>query len=674
MKKFRSTIILIILGACLWGYLKYFDDRFAGTEDTPRTTAIDRSQIESFSIKNGEGTIEFKQNDTVWTIETPVKDRADEGAIATLFTTLEGLDMNLRKVKEAKGKDARELHKELGVAKGEVSIKLSGKKPLELLIGKETAVKGKVYARIEGADATYVLPTELLTILSKGVKDWRDRKLTSISAGEVKKVILKTAKGELEAERKNGNWSLVRPLKARADNQKLIDLISNSTAPRIEDFVSDSKDLASFGLTEPQATLTFHTEGGKEPVIVQIGATKAEKKDPEKKDSAGPEKTFTYVKVSTREGVVTVPSSIEKLALTQPNDLRDSSLVRVQQDIVDRITIEGPGGKIVLGRDGEDWKRKIAGKPDEPVNSAAANKLLNDLTNAKTVRFVEDVASDLKKYGLDRPSATVSVTLSSYSTEGTPETSPGDKPISRIMFGKTEEETVFAKLDDEPYIVAVAKSLVDGIWSDPLEWQDLKIYDLNQNDIVRLELARIDQPAVTLELGPDKMWKLVKGDGVVNQIAVQSLINTLHSLRAVRWAGATKPAEQGLDKPAITLSFSMADKKTGKLKIGSMNSDRLRHGTADGKTGTFLLNRPDTSAFEAALIEGQKPANPTPANAPALPDATPADAASPAVTPPAAAVVPPAPIPLDPAKLPEPPKAQEAPAGETKPAPEPAPK
>ena len=184
MKKFRSTIILIILGLGLWAYLRFFDDRFTGTADAPRVTAVDRGEVEAFSIRNGEGTMEFKQTNGAWNIEAPVKDRADESAVATLFTTLEGLDMNLRKVPAVKGRDTKEMMKELGVSKGEVSIKLAGKRPLELLIGKETAVTtavdakepaaggkeraagGKVYARIDGSDAIYVLPNDLRTQLS----------------------------------------------------------------------------------------------------------------------------------------------------------------------------------------------------------------------------------------------------------------------------------------------------------------------------------------------------------------------------------------------------------------------------------------------------------------------------------------------------------------------------
>ena len=151
--------------------------------------------------------------------------------------------------------------------------------------------------------------------------------------------------------------------------------------------------------------------------------------------------------------------------------------MRVQTDMVDRITLEAPGReKIVLGRSGEEWVRKVDKQPDQPVNGGAANKLLSDLTTMKVTRFVADVAGDLKQYGLDAPVATV--TLSSYSSEGTPETKPGDRPLAKLMLGKFEGDAGYAKLDDEPFIVAIPASLLEGVWTDPLQWQELKIQEL----------------------------------------------------------------------------------------------------------------------------------------------------------------------------------------------------
>src|SRR5581483_927333 len=127
-----------------------------------------------------------------------------------------------------------------------------------------------------------------------------------------------------------------------------------------------------------------------------------------------------YVKISTRDVVLVVPKTVEGVLDTKPNDVRDRNLARFSPDIVDRINIESPGKeKIVLARKGESWVRKVDGK-DVAINATAAAKLLTELHSAQVVNFVADVATDLPKYGLDQPQATV--TLSSYSSENTAET------------------------------------------------------------------------------------------------------------------------------------------------------------------------------------------------------------------------------------------------------------
>lgn len=668
--KSRNTILLLILGVGLFAYIQFFHKKLLTTEQREqrkgKPVQLNRDKVDAITLRNGEGTFEFKKRDGNWYLEAPVKDRAETMNITALFTSAESLNWGAVNMSG----DSKEALKEYGLAKGEMSVKFAGQKGLdeysdresiEMLVGKDSAVEGRVYYRIDGADVAYIGPKELRDQVTKGVKDWRNRTLSDLTAAQVNKLSLKTAKGELELEKQGANWSFTKPFKARGDNQKVNDLISNATTARIEEFITDSKDLGAYGLTEPRATLTLHAEGQKDPVILQVGSAKQEKKDEKKeekkdegKDTPAPATptppTHVYVKLSSREGVVTIPAAIETLINTQPNDLRDQSLMRVQSDIVDRITIESAKGKIVLGRSGEEWVRKVEGKNDEPINSAAAAKLLNDLVNAKVTRFVADLASDLKGFGLDQPQTTV--TLSSYSTEGTPETKPGEKPIVKLLLGKFEGDAGYAKLEDEPFIVAVPASMQNDIWTDPLQWQDLKILDLKKEDVVGLEVARANQPPLALTREKDQPWKTTKAEDKVNQTNVQSLVNTLSTLRALRWVGATDLAKHGFDKPSLVITYSMADKKTGKVTIGNLSPDQLWHATSEGKTGTFLLNQGDFDTLNAALIEGQKtavtpptPGAPAPAGTPPAPITvtTPPVTVPPAGTPPPPAPAPPAP-------------------------------
>lgn len=612
--KTKHTLILLVLAAAAFAYVWLVEkERPSSNEALDKAGLVsefERNDIDAISIRNPTGTIELRKRDGHWFMDAPVKDRAEEFAITQLFTTCEKLRSE---TSLADTKENRDKWKEWGVSKGDTAVKFVGSKGVqEIIVGKDTVYEGKNYARAEGSNVVHVIKKNLKDDLNKNTDNYRDKRLADITPAQVSKLVIKSAKGEFELEKKGGHWSLIRPLKARADDQKIGDLIANVTTARIEEFVSEAKDLGSFGLTEPRATLTFTAEGVKEPVVLQIGAGKAEKKEKNKegedlKTPVKPQATaHVYVKLSTRNGVVTVPAAIESFINTQPNDLRDQSLMRVQSDMVDRITIEAPGKeKIVLARNAESWVRKQDGKNDVPTNSGAANKLLNDLVSTKVARFVADMAGELKGFGLDQPQVTV--TLSSYSTEGTPESKPGDKPIVKILLGRFEGDAGYAKLDDEPFIVAVPKTVLDGVWTDSLQWQDLKVLDLKKEEIVGLEITRTGQVSLNLVFDKEKGWKLSKGDSVVNQSAAQSLVNTFTSLRAVRWVGATDVVKHGFEKPNLIVSYTLADKKAGKITIGGNTAEELWLTTITGRNGTFLMNKPDFDAFNASLIETPKP-------------------------------------------------------------------
>ena len=415
--KFRSTLILLLLAGGFFAYIKFVDSKQPSTLDAQRdakkVVSLDRDKINSIAIKNAEGIIELrKQDNDVWVLEKPVKDRASTMVISGLFTTAEFLNFDaVIGADKPVGKD--EL-KDYGLANSETKVTFGGgEKPVELIFGKDAAIEGKQYVKLADDKKVFVISTELKKQITKKADEFRDRKLTDLTTAQVNRVAIKSAAGEIELEKKNGHWSLLKPLTARGDDAKIGDIISQAATAHIDSFVADSANLAAYGLQEPRGTVSLFSEGSDKPTVLQIGA--------HPKDEA--EKI--YARLSTRESVVVLPKSIETLLDTKPNDLRDKSLVRVEADIVDRITIEGAGReKIVLARNAESWVRKA--DKDLPVNVAEATRLLTDLQNQQVASFEADVATDLPKYGLDQPA--VKVTLSSYASENTPETKAGERP------------------------------------------------------------------------------------------------------------------------------------------------------------------------------------------------------------------------------------------------------
>ncbi len=110
-----------------------------------------------------------------------------------------------------------------------------------------------------------------------------------------------------------------------------------------------------------------------------------------------------YLRMPSRQSIYTVAKGIEDFLNLKPNDLRDRSLVRLNPDTVDRIRITpADGAAFTLSRKEKQWT--VLGPPaDQPANNAEADKLMQDLEPGEVSAFVADSASDLAKYGLDKP-------------------------------------------------------------------------------------------------------------------------------------------------------------------------------------------------------------------------------------------------------------------------------
>jgi hypothetical protein len=227
-------------------------------------------------------------------------------------------------------------------------------------------------------------------------------------------------------------------------------------------------------------------------------------------------------------------------------------------------------------------------------------RLISALNDQQVTRFVADTASELTKYGLDQPQ--LRLTFSSFASENTAETGAGEHPFLTLSFGRVEGNDVYARVGEEPFIVAVNRELLDRIWVNPLRWQELTIFQFKPNDIHRLSRMTDREESVVRSGARD--WKWIQGEGAIDSADLQSLINTLASLRAVRWVGASAP-EHGFERPQLVLTFTTSpdDKTLHKLTIGNRTDDSMWFAKVDGRDGTFVIGNPDFTALKLPLVK-----------------------------------------------------------------------
>ncbi|CAN5570036.1 hypothetical protein BH18VER2_BH18VER2_13890 [soil metagenome] len=607
--KTRTTILLLLLAVALGVWIKFFESKKPNTAAAKREAGnvvnFNREKLEGITIQNGDDRIELRQQAGKWRLLAPVKDQADGAVVDNLISELEAWrkegSIPVKEMTVEKGRMA-----EFGLVQPKLRLRLRGPEmPPEIWFGKDTAFEGQMYVRFAEAKEVYIATQTVRNDIAKKPDEFRDRKLTDLTPAQVVHAVLRSPAGEIELAKKNEHWEIVKPLQARGDDQKINDLLAQVTNARIQEFVADDAgDLHAYGLSEPRGSITVYgaddksasrtdSSGGEEGRTLQVGSVAEKIKD------------AVYVRYLPRHAVYALPKQTDALLTVRPNDLRDRHLMRLDTNNLDRLNVEAVGQpKTVLARKDQNWT--IASRSDQPANGDEVRRLIDTLNSQEVTKFVADTASELPKYGLDQPQ--VKVTFSSYASENTAETGAGEHPFLTLAFGKIEGDDVYARVGEEPFIVAVNRQLLDKIWVDPLRWQALPVFNFKPDDIHRV--SRVTDREESLVRSGPKEWKWIKGSGEIDPTDVQSLLNTLASLRAVRWVGATTPAH-GFEKPLLVLTFTTSpdDKALHKLTIGNPTDDQMWFAKIDGRDGTFVVNQPDLNALKLPLAQ---PASPSP--------------------------------------------------------------
>ena len=289
---------------------------------------------------------------------------------------------------------------------------------------------------------------------------------------------------------------------------------------------------------------------------------------------------------------------------------------------MDRVLIQPAGAagftlSRVKGKPREWTLRDRAdGGPEQPANGAEVERLLTRLPGQAVAGFAADTAGDLPRYGLDQP--VLRVSFLAVASGPTAEGGAGEKAVATLSFGQVDGANLYARLEEEPFVVTVPKGTLDAVPTDPVAWQSPEIFNGSGDRVRALVVTQRGQPEVALERstseGTPASWKLVRGTGTVDGVQASSIANTLARLRAVRWVGATRP-EHGLDAPEATLTFTNTtgpDPGGGsKVLVGARAPEGGWFARVDGRPGTFLLNAPDHDTLVRPLVAA------VPANAPA---------------------------------------------------------
>lgn len=605
--KSRTTLFLVLVALVIGGLVVLDSYKGTSTSDalakSKRLLNFQSKDITGLKIELTNQVFALAKTNDQWQIEQPLNVRANYGTVSSILDELEFAER--RRAITAKELEGVNLA-DFGLQNPRVRLTLQGKKgAVVLLVANETPTKDAVYVQLQGRKDLWVAPKSIYERLNRTLDELRDRTVIDFQPASATRLEIKSADRVIELARSSATtnaeprWLLTRPLAARADQRKVTELLADLNGLRVTDFVSeDPRDVHTYQLDEPEREVTVWTGESGRTVLLGRALT----------NDAGK----VYAKLKSTDSIYTVPSGTAQKVAVQANDLRDPQVLALSEDHVRGIEVLHGTDKISLIYTDSTWR--IIAPAGVAADEAAAQRLLGHLSGLSARQFAADVVTDLDKYGLASPLATVSLR------------GEGTNLLAQLLVGAPDASNTvrFVKRADEPFVYGIDTNIVSWLPANYLALRSRLVAEVKADDITKLVIEK-KTGKVGLQRGGDRKWKLVEPvQGVLDNDALQHLLNEFAALHAEVFIreGRDNLLEYGLDDPEATFIAAVGD-KTYTVALGKLEGPERKYALSGDPVLIFTIR---TSAANTLMKDIVSLPNPPPAPVPTNP---PPPAASP---------------------------------------------
>ena len=309
--------------------------------------------------------------------------------------------------------------------------------------------------------------------------------------------------------------------------------------------------LVDYGLGAPRVEIQFKADDDKDFRKLFIG-------------QKTPTGTNVFAKRNNDKQVFTIASFQDQTFNRTTFDLRDKTVVKVDRDKVDHVEIAADNKTLELAKAGNDWK--LIRPLQVPADTAAAEGLVGKVQSAqmKSIAAENPSPADLKKYGLDKPAASVTLGL-------------GSARASLLLGGKAADGAVYAKDAAKPLVMTVDASLLEDLKKGTDDYRKRDLFAFRAYDTTHIEFIRggqsvaFDKTKAAKPEDEDK-WRRIGASQDADREKMSILLAKLESLRATSFVDST--AKTGLDMPVLTVAAKYDDgKKEERVSFGKSGND-----------------------------------------------------------------------------------------------------
>ena len=419
--------------------------------------------------------------------------------------------------------------------------------------------------------------------------DANAKKLEKVFAGfgadTLAEIKVTSAAGDATTLKKEGGaWQVVQPITAKADESEVSGITTALGQIEVSRVIDENPtNLNDYGLSNPRIEIDFKGPADKDYRRLLVG-------------DKSPTGADLFAKRNDEKKVFLIPGFQETSLNRTTFDLREKAVLKFDREKVDGLDVTAGSKTLAVAKDGGDWK--ITKPVQTRADFGSVEGLVGRLQSVQMKSMVTENAApaDLKKYGLDKPEATVNLNA-------------GSARATLLVGGKAADNTVYARDASKQAVVTIESALLDDLKKSADDYRRKDIFEFRPFNANRIELTRNAQTLVLERVkgkdanAPDT-WKRTSPTAAdVDREKSDSLLSKLSNIRAASFVDTT--AKTGLDKPALTVTVKFDDgKKEEKVTFGQAGNDVFV--SRPGEPGAAKVDTADFNEAIKSLDESSK--------------------------------------------------------------------
>jgi hypothetical protein len=385
----------------------------------------------------------------------------------------------------------------------------------------------------------------------------QEKVFAGLQADKVDEIHVHSESGDSTVLKKDKDgWKVTEPVPATAQESEATGIANALGQLEIARVIDENPaNLVDYGLGAPRVEIQFKGPGDKDFKKLFIG-------------QKTPTGANLFAKRNDDKRVFTIASFQDATFNRTTFDLRDKTAIKFDREKVDHVEVNAENKTLELTKAGGDWK--LAKPMQAPADSTAAEGLIGKVQSAQMKSIVTEnvTPADLKKYGLEKPTASITLSL-------------GSAKASLLLGGKSGDGSLYAKDASKPVVITVDPTLAEDFKKSADEYRRKDLFAFRAYDATHIELTRgkdtvaFDKIKGAKPEDEDK-WQITKTAGAKpvdadkNKIAV--FLAKLESLRALSFVEST--GKTGIDMPALTVYAKFDDgKKEERVAFAKTGSD-----------------------------------------------------------------------------------------------------